>query len=80
MARGKAVPEKELCKIFNKETKDGHDMRRASQLLKEAVVSIVAKKEEDEMDSFFAGKDVSFLSENIRGMDDFELIAFFVVK
>ena len=37
-------------------------------------------KDESELDSFLSGKQMSFLSETISGLDDFELISFLVIK
>lgn len=62
---------KKLCKKFNKETKDGKDMEVYSDLLEEAIKSIMEVKEDDDLDSFFSGKEMSFLSEKIEGLDDF---------
>ena len=61
-------------------TKDGKDMRRVSELLQDAISSIVSVKEESDIDSFFGSGQTSFLSGNISGIDDFELLCFMVVK
>ena len=42
--------------------------------------SIIEVKDESELDSFLSGKQMSFLSETISGLDDFELISFLVIK
>lgn len=78
-SRGKNVPDLKACHVFNAETKDGRDMRRVSQLLQDAIASIISKKEESDIDSFFGGGQTSFLSGNVSGLDDFELICFMVV-
>lgn len=49
-------------------------------LLGDAIASIIELKDESEMDSFLSGKQMSFLSETINGLDDFELISFLVIK
>ena len=78
-ARGKTEPDMVACRAFNEETKDGKDMRRVSELLQDAISSIVNVKEESDIDSFFGSGQTSFLSGNISGIDDFELLCFMVV-
>lgn len=78
-ARGKTAPDMTACRTFNEETKDGKDMRRVSELLQDAISSIVSVKEESDIDSFFGSGQTSFLSGNINGIDDFELLCFMVV-
>lgn len=73
-----AIPE--LCREFNKETKDGRDMSFYSDLLGQAISTIIEVKEESDIDSFLSGGQMSFLSTEIKGLDDFELICFLVVK
>ena len=37
-------------------------------------------KEESDIDSFLSGGQVSFLTNEIKGLDDFELICFLVIR
>lgn len=77
---GKKAPVRALCDAFNRETDDGADMRDPSELLSEAINSILDTKEESDIDSLFrAGGTTALLSE-VKGIDDFELVAFVVVK
>ena len=80
ICRGKLEPIPELYKQFNKETKDGKNMSQMSSLLGYAINSIIDVKEESDLDSFLAGNNVSFSANEIKGLDDFELICFLVVK
>ncbi len=80
ICRGKIEPIYELCRAFNKETRDGRNMTEFSQLLGEAISSIVNVKEQSDIDSFLGGEQISFVSSEIRGLDDFELICFLVVR
>jgi hypothetical protein len=68
------------CRGFNEETKDGRDMRSVSELLSEAINSIIEVKEESDIDSLFSEGGTSALNTNISGLDDFELICFLVVR
>lgn len=80
MCKGASEPDAALCRAFNQETKDGKDMRFYSQLLSDAIDSIIQVKEDSDIDSFLSGKQMSFLSGKINGLDDFELICFLVIK
>lgn len=80
ICRGRIEPIYELCRAFNKETRDGRNMTEFSQLLGEAISSIVNVKEQSDIDSFLGGEQISFVSSEIRGLDDFELICFLVVR
>ena len=80
ICRGKIEPIYELCRAFNKETRDGRNMTEFSQLLGEAISSIVNVKEQSDIDSFLGGEQISFVTSEIRGLDDFELICFLVVR
>lgn len=80
LCKGKTEPIPDVYKQFNKETRDGKDMSKFSELLGEAIASIIEVKDESDIDSFLGGSQVSFLSNEIKGLDDFELICFLVVK
>lgn len=78
--KDKTEPDKALCKQFNKETRDGKNMRHYSDLLQSAIESIITVKEEGDIDSLFSVGETSALTYNIKGLDDFELICFLVIK
>ena len=80
LCKGEKEPINDLCRKFNKETKDGRDMSRLSELLGKVIASVIEVKEENDIDSFLGGKQVSFIDAAIHGLDDFELICFLVVK
>ena len=80
LCKGNTEPDRELCRQFNKETRDGRNMSQYSALLGQAIASIIQVKNESDIDSFLGGGQVSFLSNEIKGLDDFELICFLVVK
>lgn len=78
--KDKTEPDRALCKQFNKETRDGKNMRHYSDLLQSAIKSIITVKEESDIDSLFSVGETSALTYNIKGLDDFELICFLVIK
>ena len=80
LCKGRTAPLFDLCRTFNSETDDGKNMRKYSELLGDAITSIIDVKAKSELDSFLSGETVSFLSNKISGLDDFELICFLVVK
>lgn len=80
LCRGKGEPVMELCRKFNRETDDGRRMGKVSELLSEAINSIIDAKEESDIDSLFKSGGTSALLSAVSGLDDFELICFLVIK
>lgn len=80
LCKGKTEPIPELYRQFNKETRDGRNMSALSKLLGDAISSIIEVKEESDIASFLGGGQISFLTNEIKGLDDFELICFLVVR
>lgn len=80
LCKAKTEPILELYRQFNKETRDGKNMSVFSKLLGDAIASIIEVKEESDIDSFLGGGQMSFLTNEIKGLDDFELICFLVVR
>ena len=80
LCRGKAEPIKEVYQHFNEETDDGRNMAEMSELLSEAINSIIDVKEESDIDSLFKSGGTSALMSAVSGLDDFELVCFLVVK
>lgn len=80
LCRGKSEPIKALCAQFNRETDDGRNMSEMSELLSMAIDSIIDAKADNDIDSLFKSGGTSALMSEVSGLDDFELICFFVVK
>ena len=80
LCRGKSEPIQAVYSKFNDETNDGRDMAEMSELLSEAIDSIIDTKEESDIDSLFSAGGTSALMSDISGLEDFELISFIVVK
>lgn len=78
--KDKTVPDMALCKQFNKETRDGKYMRHYSNLLQSAIESIITVKEKSDIDDFLNGVQGNLFAGEIKGLDDFELICFLVIK
>ena len=73
------APEYDVCRQFNEETSEGRNMQRYSELLSQAIQSMIEVKEERDIDSLFSVGKTTALINTIAGLDDFELIAFLVV-
>ena len=81
LCKGKSEPIREAYTLFNKETRDGKNMKEYSNLLGDAIASIISVKEESDTDAFLSGGKVSFAkTTKIKGLEDFELICFLVVE
>lgn len=80
LCKGNSEPIKDLCKKFNKETRDGRKMDTYSRLLESAISSIIQIKKEKDVESFFTAAEPIEIGYSIKGLDDFELICFLVVK
>lgn len=80
LCRGKSSPDKALCQQLNRETQDGRKMEHYSELLHQSIDSIISVKEESDIDSLFSLGETTALKGEIKGLDDFELITFLVIK
>lgn len=79
-AKGVTAPVPPAFRPFNVRTADGQDMSGPSQLLNAAIRAMIDAKEERDLDSLFSAGATTALSHTIRGLEDFELIAFVVVE
>lgn len=80
LCRGKSEPILELCRKFNAETRDGQRMGTYSRLLGDAISSLIKVKESTDLFSFLDGDTGSLFGNEVRGLDDFELICFLIVR
>lgn len=79
-ARSRTEPDSALYAPFNRETDDGRQMEKYSALLNDAVRAMVEEKQGRDIDSLFASGPTTALLGDVAGLDDFELIAFIVVR
>lgn len=80
LCRGKSEPILELCRKFNAETRDGQRMGTYSRLLGDAISSLIKTKETTDLFSFLDGDTGSLFGNEVRGLDDFELICFLIIR
>ena len=80
LARDEESPIPSVYKPFNKETRDGRNMKTYSNLLDKAIDSVIEKKSESDAKAFLSGGQISFINTLMKGLDDFELICFLVIR
>ncbi len=80
LCKGKDTPDMAVCREFNRLTRDGKNMQQYSDLLGDAISSIIVVKEESAIDSLLSGDQGALFGEEIKGLNDFELICFLVIK
>lgn len=80
LCKDKDTPSRELVAGFNAETENGKKMDGYSELFSESIRSIVTIKDEKDIASLFRAGGTTALTNQISGLDDFELINFLVIK
>ena len=78
--RGYEEPVLEAYVPFNEATDDGRNMKAYSDLLDQAIKTMIDGKEEKDLDSLFSSGKTTALVNTISGLNDFELISFIVVQ
>lgn len=71
---------KELVENFYKETNQGKDMDEYSILLEKGIRNIIGKKEEQGIMSLFTAGGTTLAKHTFKGLDNFELISFLIIK
>ena len=79
LALGRDTPDTAACARFDRQTRDGEDMRAAQRLLAAAVASVVGKSEERAVASLFSPGGTHAMKGEFAGSGDFEVAAFLVV-
>ena len=78
--KNQTSPIANVCALFNSVTQDGRNMEPYSNLLSDAIRSMVDVKEDKDLDSLFSSGETTALVNSIQGLDDFELLAFIVIQ
>ena len=79
LALGRELPDDGACATFDKQTRQGEDMRHAQKLLAAAVASVAGKNEERAVASLFSPGGTHAMKGEFAGSNDFEVLAFMVV-
>lgn len=80
LCKGKTEPIIDLCNDLNNETDEYHEMDKYSQLLKQSIGTILQKEEEKDVQSLFKAGGTTALHDKIKGIEDFNLISFLIVR
>jgi SNF2 family DNA or RNA helicase len=80
LTKGKNAPDEELCKQFSVETDDFRKMDKYSSLLGKAIGFVLQTEQEKDILSLFKSGGTTALRNNIKGIEDFKLISFFIIK
>jgi superfamily II DNA or RNA helicase len=80
LAKGKNSPIEDVCADLAEETDDYHQMDEYSTLLKQGISTILQKEEEKEVQSLFKSGGTTALQEKIKGIEDFKLVSFLIVR
>jgi len=79
VALGRELPDEGACARFDRQTRQGEDMRHAQKLLAAAIASVVGKAEERAVASLFAPGGTHAMKGEFAGANDFEVLAFMVI-
>ena len=80
LCKGENEPIEALCNQLNKETDDYHDMAFYSDLLKQSISSVLSKEVEKDVKSLFTSGGTTALTEKLKGVEDFKLVSFLIVR
>jgi hypothetical protein len=80
LCKGKTEPIENLCKELSTETDEYHDMDAYSLLLKQSIGTILRTEEEKEVLSLFKSGGTTALKDKFKGIEDFKLISFLIVR
>jgi hypothetical protein len=80
IAKWEDEPIKNVYDLFNEETSDWKHMDKYSDLLNQSIDSILNVKDETDIESLFTTWWTSALVNDIKWLNDFELIAFIIIK
>lgn len=80
LSKDRSLPIENLTQSFNIETREGKEMSKYSNLLNQAIDSMINGKKEKDIDSLFTTGGTTALENDISGLNDFELIDFLVVR
>ena len=80
VCKGIHEPLVELCRDFSEGTNDYREMDMYSGLLQKSIASILKTEEEKDILSLFKSGGTTALQSKIKGIEDFKLISFVVIK
>ena len=80
LCKGQKEPVYDLCELLSIETNEYRKMDAYSGLLRKSISSILETEEEKDVLSLFKSGGTTALTNSIKGIEDFKLISFIIVK
>lgn len=80
LCKGAQEPIIAICRSLSEETDEYHDMGTYSFLLKQSIKSILQTEEEKEVLSLFRAGGTTALKDKVKGIEDFSLVSFLIVR
>jgi hypothetical protein len=80
LCKGNVEPFVDLCKELSAETDEYHAMDAYSMLLKQSIKTIIHTEEEKDVLSLFTAGGTTALQDKFKGIEDFKLISFLIVR
>ena len=80
LCKGRNEPLIDLCKSLSESTDEYHDMSNYSNLLKQSIGTILQTEEEKEVLSLFKSGGTTALKDKLKGIEDFNLISFLIIR
>jgi hypothetical protein len=80
LCKGRIEPLTDLCSQLSIETNEYRKMNTYSEYLKKAIGSILKTEDEKEVLSLFKAGGTTALRDKLKGIEDFKLISFIIVK
>lgn len=80
LAKGKDFINKNLIDKFNQQTNYGENMSEYQELLKTSIQKVIGKNEEKGVESLFSRGGTTLKKDLFKGIEDFELISYLIIK
>lgn len=80
LAKGKDFINKNLIDKFNQQTNYGENMSEYQELLKTSIQEVIGKNEEKGVESLFSRGGTTLKKDLFKGIEDFELISYLIIK
>ena len=80
LCKGRAEPIADLCHAVSNETDEYHKMDKYSTLLRQSISTILKTEEEKDVKSLLKSGGTTALKDRIKGLEDFKLVSFLIVR
>ena len=77
---GRHAPDADAIEAFNQQTNNARDMEHYQSLLEIAINSVIGKSEEKGVESLFNRGGTVLTKDSFKGIEDFEVISYLIIK